>query len=267
MNFYVFFIVSTLITSTLSHALKVTNLSNKLYEITFIVEQISAPHCVLETQQHVNHFEVFGNLEFDKTALVSVKIKQSSVDGSEIIWEKLPPQAELIIPAELLVITTNDADKKSSYLESLSNITSFIAYYGGLLVSIPLGALGSMEPAAKLGAMVAPKLLPSIALQVSGHTLFYPLHYFGSGLIGVIGGYAVGAFGGALLAPLIFSVVYNGGARVINYCTQEKEMPVLLPEGKLEDSWLYLPNYPVQDPLEESMDDWVIIGENELPPK
>ena len=212
----------------------------------------------------MTHFEAFGKVaQSDLPPQVSVKIKQHGLDGSELIWEKLPIETELIIPAGLLVINDEKAENKAIYAQYLGNIASFTAYYGGILVSIPLGALVSMELAAKLGAALAPSLLPHLALKVGGYNLFNPLHYFGSGFIGVIGGYAVGAVTGALLLPLAFSVVYKGGAALISYCVSEKEKPALRDEGKLEDSWIYLPNIPVEGLL----DDWIIVGEEELPQK
>lgn len=126
------------------------------------------------------------------------------------------------------------------------------------MVSIPLGALVSMEPAAQLGGVLGPALIPHLALNLAGYTFFNPLHYFSGGLIGVIGGYAIGAVSGAILFPLGFSMVYKSGAWLVSYYTREKEIHRIQAQGNLEDSWIYLPKAPTDD---FNLDDWVVVEE------
>ena len=245
-----------LMTSSLSWALKVTNLSNRLYEVTFIKNQINSPLCLLGSQDHITDLEAFG--EDDDNALVSVKIKAHMSESAALVWEKLPPKTELLIPAEPLLVSDEGNLKKTSYEQLLGNVASFTAYYSGILVSIPLGALVSMEPAAHLGGVLGPALIPHLALKLGGYTFFNPLHYFSGGLVGVIGGYAIGAVGGAILLPLAFTMVYKSGAWLISYYTQEQESPPIQALGNLEESWIYLPAAPANTSLD---DDWVIVEE------
>lgn len=246
-----------LMTSSLSWALKVTNLSNKTYEVTFIKNEQTSPLCLLRQHDHITDLEALG--KDDDRALISVKLKAQGSESAPLIWEKLPPEIELLIPAEPLLMGDGEVQTKASFSQYLGNIASFIVYYGGILVSIPAGALVSMEPAAQLGGVLGPALIPQLALKLGGYTFFNPLNYFSTALVGVISGYAIGAVGGAIVLPLTFSMVYKSGAWLVNYCIQEVKSPQIEASGNLENSWIYLPAPPANNLSFE--DDWVIVDE------
>jgi len=263
MKFMHFCVITFYLTlSSFSWALKITNLSHRSYEVTFVLGQKSSPLCLLGPQEHITDLEAFGNIiKTEEEALqhCSVKIRLHSPEAFPIIWEKLPREAELLIPAEPQLSSVEILDKKNLYTKYFAHIADFVIFYGGILIAVPLGALVSMEPMAQLGGALGPTLLPGIALKLGGHVSFNALNYVGTGFIGVIGGYAVGAVGGALLLPLAFSLIYKNTAALINSYGQAQEEPCEYKLENLEDSWVYLP----KDASPIDVDDWVIIS-NEL---
>lgn len=234
--------------AAVSCAVTLINDSDDEWEISFKRLDEESAIFRLSAHQRATDSEAFGT-GCKKISAISFKARNIKHDIT-LQFEGVAENEEMRLPifaSPDLPIPTNEPASWTSTIRQFFQQGFFSL---GIIGSIPVGSSIGMSAGAKVGATLGTQVAQHLVINLNplSRICFQSLLSFWSVNTGVTGGWFLGAFSGAVLAPVAFVVLWKGSEAICVYALQKsRETTQAITLEELQDSDWFL--------IEHSKDD------------